>query len=308
MLSEDKAMKVLITGSSGLIGSALIESLASNGHEVIRLLRKKSAEDPPEASPVWDPENAVIDLGDHSDIAAVVHLAGDSIADGRWNERKKKRILDSRVVGTKLLADYFAAANHKPDIIVSASAIGVYGDRGEELLDETSEPGNGFLADVCKQWEGAMASAVDAGIRVANVRFGVILSTAGGALKKMLLPFKMGVGGVIGSGKQYMSWASIDDVAAMIQYVIANESMRGPVNLVSPNAVTNRQFTKTLGKVLHRPTILPMPAFAARMAFGEMANELLLASTRVVPKKLMDSDYEFRHPELGEALEHLFRL
>ena len=269
-------MKVLITGSSGLIGSALIESLAANGHEVIRLLRKKFAED----SPVWDPENGVIDLADVRGIAAVVHLAGDNIAEGRWNSQKKGRILNSRVIGTKLLAEFFAASDHKPHIIVSASAVGVYGDRGEELVDETSGPGNGFLADVCKQWEGATASAVDAGIRVAKVRLGVVLSTAGGALKKMLLPFRMGLGGVIGTGKQYMSWVSIDDVVGIIQYVIANDAMRGPVNLVAPNAVSNREFTKTLGRVLHRPTIFPMPAFAARIAFGEMANELLLSSTR----------------------------
>ena len=296
-------MKVLITGSSGLIGSVLIESLASNGHEVVRLLRKKFAKD----SPVWDPENDVIDLADVRDIAAVVHLAGDNIAEGRWNDRKKDRILNSRVRGTKLLAEFFAASEHKPRIIVSASAVGVYGDRGEELLDETSEPGNGFLADVCQQWEGATASAVDAGIRVANVRFGVVLSTAGGALKKMLFPFKMGLGGVIGGGKQYMSWVSIDDVVGMIQYVIGNDSMRGPVNLVSPHAVSNHEFTKTLGRVLHRPTIFPMPAFAARLAFGEMANELLLSSIRAVPKKLMNSGYKFRHPELGEAFEHLLK-
>jgi uncharacterized protein (TIGR01777 family) len=296
-------MKVLITGSSGLIGSALIESMAANGHEVIRLLRKDFAED----SPVWDPENGVIDLADVKDIAAVVHLAGDNIAEGRWNDQKKDCILNSRVKGTKLLAGFFAASAHKPRIIVSASAVGVYGDRGVELVDETSEPGNGFLADVCKQWEEATASAVDAGIRVVNIRLGVVLSTAGGALKRMFLPFRMGLGGVIGSGKQYISWVSIDDVTGMIQYVIANESMRGPVNLVSPNAVSNREFTKTLGQVLHRPPIFPLPAFAARIAFGEMADELLLAGTRVVPKKLTDSGYKFRHPKLGEAFEHLLK-
>lgn len=296
-------MKVLITGSSGLIGSALIESLAADGHEVIRLPRKSSGED----SLGWDPENGVIDLAGAGDITAVVHLAGDNIAQGRWNDRKKGRILDSRVRGTKLLAECVVGLDHKPRIIVSASAVGIYGDRGAELVDESSEPGNGFLADVCKQWEGAMAAAVDAGIRVANVRFGVVLSAAGGALKKMLLPFRMGLGGVVGSGKQYMSWVSIDDVVGMIQFVIANDSVRGPVNLVSPNAVSNHEFTKTLGRVLHRPTILPMPACAARIAFGEMANELLLASTRVVPKKLMDSGYKFRHAELREALEHLLK-
>jgi len=237
----------------------------------------------------------------------VVHLAGENIAEGRWNSQKKGRILDSRVRGTKLLAEFFAASEHKPRIIVSASAVGVYGDRGEELVDETSGFGIGFLADVGRQWEGATASGIDAGIRVVNVRFGMVLSTAGGALKKMLLPFRMGLGGVIGSGKQYMSWVSIDDVVGMIQYVIENDSMRGPVNLVSPNPLSNREFTKTLGRVLHRPTIFPIPGFAVRIAFGEMADELLLSSIRAVPKKLMDSGYKFRHPELREALEHLLK-
>ncbi|MFH1747465.1 MAG: TIGR01777 family oxidoreductase [Planctomycetota bacterium] len=296
-------MKVLITGSSGLIGSALLESLASNGHEVIPLRRKDSAA----GSPYWDPDNGVIDLGGVGDIAVVVHLAGDNIAAGRWNQHKKERILNSRVRGTKLLAEYFAAADHKPGIIVSASAVGIYGDRGEELVDETSDPGTGFLAEVCRQWEGAMAMAVDAGIRVVNIRLGVILSAVGGALKKMLLPFKMGLGGVIGSGKQYMSWVSIADVVAVIEYIIANEAMHGPVNLVSPNAVSNREFTKTLGRVLHRPTIFSVPACAARLAFGEMANELLLASTRVIPQKLVDRGYKFRHPELEGVLEYLLK-
>lgn len=296
-------MKVLITGSSGLVGSALIKSLGVNGHEVIRLRREKDDLN----SPWWDPENGILNLGDVRGIDVVVHLAGDNIAEGRWNRQKKERILNSRVQGTKLLAEFFAASEHKPEVVVSASAIGFYGDRGEELLDETREAGKGFVADVCQQWEGATASAVNAGIRVANVRFGVVLSAAGGALKKMLLPFKMGIGGVIGSGNQYMSWVSIDDVVGAIQYILTNDSMKGPVNLVAPNAVNNREFTKTLGRALHRPTIFPMPAFAAQLAFGEMANELLLSSTRVVPKKLLDSGYTFRHPELGVTFESLLK-
>lgn len=294
-------MKVLITGSSGMIGAALAESLVANGHEVIRLRRQKLTDD----SPMWDPENGVIDLADVRDINAVVHLAGENVAKGRWNSQKKGRILHSRVMGTKLLADYFSAADYKPDIFVSASAIGVYGNRGDELVDETSEPGSGFMADVCKQWEAATASASDAGIRVAHARIGVVLSTRGGALKTMLLPFKLGLGGVIGAGKQYMSWVSLDDVVGMIQFLIAHNSLQGPVNLVAPNAVSNREFTKTLGRALHRPTIFSLPAFVARMAFGEMADELLLASTRVLPKKLIDSGYQFLHPELEEAFEQM---
>jgi len=294
-------MKVLITGSSGMIGAALAESLVANGHEVIRLRRQKLTDD----SPMWDPENGVIDLADVSDVNAVVHLAGENVAKGRWNSQKKGRILHSRVMGTKLLADYFSAADYKPDIFVSASAIGVYGNRGDELVDETSEPGSGFMADVCKQWEAATASASDAGIRVAHARIGVVLSTRGGALKTMLLPFKLGLGGVIGAGKQYMSWVSLDDVVGMIQFLIAHNSLQGPVNLVAPNPVSNREFTKTLGRALHHPTIFPLPAFVARMAFGEMADELLLASTRVLPKKLIDSGYQFLHPELEEAFEQM---
>jgi hypothetical protein len=294
-------MKVLITGSSGMIGAALAESLVANGHEVIRLRRQKLTDD----SPMWDPENGVIDLADVRDINAVVHLAGENVAKGRWNSQKKGRILHSRVMGTKLLADYFSAADYKPDIFVSASAIGVYGNRGDELVDETSEPGSGFMADVCKQWEAATASASDAGIRVAHARIGVVLSTRGGALKTMLLPFKLGLGGVFGTGKQFMSWVSLDDVVGMIQFLIAHNSLQGPVNLVAPNAVSNREFTKTLGRALHRPTIFSLPAFVARMAFGEMADELLLASTRVLPKKLIDSGYQFLHPELEEAFEQM---
>ena len=297
-------MKVLITGSSGLVGSALTDFFVANGDEVIRLLRRSARAD----SPVWDPENGEIDLAGVRDIAAVVHLAGDNLAEGRWNDRKKNSILNSRVKGTQLLSEFFAATEHKPNVIVSASAVGYYGNRGEERVDEDSEPGKGFLADVCRQWEEATASAVDAGIRVANLRLGGILSAEGGALKKMLLPFRIGLGGVIGSGIQYMSWVSIDDVIGTIQHIIANESLCGPVNLVSPNSVSNREFTKTLGQVLNRPTIFPMPAFAARIAFGEMADELLLSSTRVIPKKLMDSGYEFRHPELGGAFEHLLNM
>jgi len=297
-------VKVLITGSSGLVGSALTDFFVANGDEVIRLLRRSARAD----SPVWDPENGEIDLAGVRDIAAVVHLAGDNLAEGRWNDRKKNSILNSRVKGTKLLSEYFAATEHKPNVIVSASAVGYYGNRGEERVDESSEPGKGFLADVCRQWEEATASAVDVGIRVANLRLDLILSAGGGALKKMLLPFRIGLGGVIGSGKQYMSWVSIDDVIGTIQHIIANEALCGPVNLVSPNSVSNREFTKTLGQVLNRPTIFPMPAFAARIAFGEMTDELLLSSTRVIPKKLMDSGYEFRHPELGGAFEHFLNM
>jgi uncharacterized protein (TIGR01777 family) len=295
-------MKVLVTGSSGLIGSSLIESLTANGHEAIRLLRGKLAG----GSPFWDPEQGVIDLGDAAGFDAVVHLAGAGIAGGRWSERKKARILNSRVGGTRLLADFFAASARKPPVIVSASAVGVYGDRGEDSVDENSEPGPGFLADVSRQWEESTAPAAKAGIRVVNIRLGLVLSASGGVLKEMILPFKMGLGAVLGSGEQYMSWVSIVDVAKMIEFVITNDSIRGPVNLVSPAPVTNYEFAKTLGRALHRPARLRIPAFAVRLAFGEKGEELLLSSTRALPKKLMDAGYQFRHSDLKEALACLF--
>ena len=294
-------MKALITGSSGLIGSALAKSLTSNGHDVIRLLRHSFAND----SPVWGPENGVMDLADVGEITAVVHLAGENIADGRWSGSKKNRILNSRVRGTKLLAEYFADSDQKPQVIISASAVGFYGDRGTEIVDEESNAGKSFLANVCVQWEDALNAAVETGIRVVKVRFGTVLSINGGALKKMLLPFKIGAGGVIGSGEQYMSWVSIDDAVEMIQFAIANDSIQGPINFVTPNAISNRKFTRTFGQVLHRPTIFPLPAFAIRIALGEMADELLLNSTRVFPKKLVESGYKFLQPELSQALDHL---
>jgi len=294
-------MKVLITGSSGLIGSALARSMTSNDHDVIRLLRHSFAND----SPVWDPENGVMDLADVGEITAVVHLAGENIADGRWSGNKKNRILNSRVRGTKLLAEYFADSDKKPQVIISASAVGFYGDRGTEIVDEDSNAGKSFLANVCVQWEDALNAAVERGIRVVKVRFGTVLSIDGGALKRMIMPFKIGAGGVIGSGEQYMSWVSIDDTVEMIQFAIANDSIQGPINLVTPNAISNRKFTRTFGQVLNRPTIFPLPAFAIRIALGEMADELLLNSTRVFPKKLVESGYKFLKPELSQALEHL---
>lgn len=296
-------MKILITGSSGLIGSALIRSLNANGHTTLRLLRNNITVD----SPFWDPDNSIINMAGIKSIDAVVHLAGEGIAEGRWYKRKKNRILKSRVVGTKLIADFFAKSDTKPKVIISASGVGYYGDCGDNKVDENSHHGSGFLADVAKQWEDAALPAAKAGIRLVNIRLGMVLSSSGGALKKMIPPYKLGLAGIIGDGKQYMSWVCIDDVIEVIQYIINNQSITGPVNLVSPHPVTNHQFTKTLGTVLHRPTIFRMPAFAARLAFGEMADELLLSSTRAVPGKLTNSGYKFRYPELREAFEHLIR-
>jgi hypothetical protein len=253
----------------------------------------------------WDPAAGTIDRAALAGIDAVVHLAGENIAAHRWTEKQKEKIRASRVDGTRLLAETLVAMNPRPRVWVCASAIGFYGDRGDEQLDEASRPGEGFLPDVCEQWEGATRPAADAGIRVVNVRSGVVLSPAGGALKMMLPPFRLGVGGRLGSGRQYMSWIGLDDAIGAIQYALLTDSLHGPVNLVSPQPVTNYEFTKTLGRVLGRPTIFPVPAPLARLAFGEMADALLLASARVHPAKLLTSGYKFRHGELESALRHL---
>lgn len=280
-------MRVLISGTSGLIGSALTKSLRDDGHQVSRLPR--SCEDPI----------------DFAGVDAVVHLAGEGIANGRWTAAKKRRIEDSRVNGTRQLAEQLARSESKPSVFVCASAIGFYGSRDNELLDENSTAGNGFLPEVCKKWEAATRLAEEAGIRTVHIRTGIVLSKKGGALKKMLPPFKMGAGGILGNGRQYMSWISLDDEVKAIRFLIDTGTISGAVNLVAPNPVTNREFTKTLGKILRRPTILPLPAFAARLLFGEMAEVLLLGSSRVAPKKLIDAGYEFCHADLQPALEEI---
>jgi len=236
---------------------------------------------------------------------AVIHLAGESIASDRWTEAKKRAIRDSRVIGTRLVSEAIARMKKPPQVLICASAIGYYGDRGDELLKEGSAAGSGFLPDVCKAWEAATVPAVQKGVRVVNLRFGIILSAQGGAFAKMLTPFKMGVGGNLGSGTQYMSWIALDDVVGVIAYALETNSLSGPVNTVCPQAVTNAEFTQTLGRVLRRPTIFPMPAFAARLVFGEMADALLLSSARVVPDVLTQSGYSFQWPDLEGAFRHL---
>jgi uncharacterized protein (TIGR01777 family) len=288
-------MKIVVTGATGLVGSKLVPFLTSAGHSVVRLGRPAD----------WDPEQGTIDASRLNGIDAVVHLAGESIASGRWTSARKARIRDSRVKGTRLIAETLARVERPPQVLVSASAIGYYGDRGSEVLREDSAPGSGFLADVCRQWEAATDPATRKGIRVVHLRSGLVLSARGGALGKMLLPFKMGVGGKIGSGEQYWSWISIDDLCGAILHCIQAAGVHGPVNTVSPSPLTNAEFTKCLGRVLSRPTLFPMPAFAARLVLGEMADALLLASARVEPAKLASSRFTFKHRDLEPTLRHL---
>lgn len=301
-LGNIMSAKVLVSGSSGLVGSALLPALHANGYEVTRLVHASSSS---QNQVSWNPSEP-LRPETVSGFEAVIHLAGESIA-SRWTDAKKRSIRESRVVGTRHLAEALATAAAKPRVLVSASAIGYYGDRGDEILREENQPGTGFLADVCQEWESANAPAAQAGIRTVQIRFGVVLSTDGGALAKMLTPFRLGVGGKIGSGRQWWSWIALQDVVGIMLHALKTRSLQGPVNAVAPNPVRNAEFTKVLGKVLSRPTIFPMPAFAARLALGEMADELLLASQCVEPAKLQASGYVFQQPELEPALQVMLR-
>ena len=293
-------MRILVSGSHGLVGAALVARLRTAGHDVARLVRQRPSED--ESSVCWDPQRGTIDGSALDRFDAVVHLAGENIAARRWTSTQKSRIRDSRVIGTRLLAESLATQDQPPRVLICASAIGYYGDRSDEELDEQSSSGDGFLAEVCREWEAACEPAVTAGIRVVPIRWGMILSASGGALQKMLLPFRLCLGGIVGSGRQYWSWITLGDVLGIIEHVMTNEQFAGPVNGTSPNPVTNREFTKSLGRALHRPTLFPMPAFAARLILGGMADELLLGSARVLPKRLLETGYKFRHPDLNAAL------
>jgi uncharacterized protein len=296
-------MKILVSGATGLVGSALVPSLATAGHEVTRLVRARDGAS--RSAITWDPARGLLDAASLEGFDAVVHLTGESIATGRWNAAKKARIQDSRVLSTSLIAGTIARLSRPPKVLLCASAIGYYGDRGDEVLAEDSPPGVDFLSRVCRAWEAASEPAVQKGVRVVRHRFGMILSPNGGGLATMLPPFKLGAGGRTGSGRQFISWIAIDDVLGALEHALTAGALSGPVNTVSPRPVTNDEFTKTLGRVLRRPTFAAMPAFAARLVFGEMADALLLSSQRVEPKRLLASGYRFRYPDLEPTLRHL---
>lgn len=297
MAASDSA-RVLVTGVSGPIGTALVPSLKSRGFQVTRLVRGEALG---EDQISW---NAAKPLAPESisGFAAIIHLAGESVV-GRWTSGKKTEIRDSRVLGTRNLAQSLAQAKDRPRVLISASAVGYYGDRGEELLREESPSGSGFLAEVCREWEAANQPATEAGIRTVQIRIGVVLSPSGGALQKMLPPFRLGVGGNIGSGRQWMSWIHVQDLVGAVHHILKTDLMQGPVNMVAPKPVTNAEFTKTLGSVLSRPTVLPVPALVAKLAFGQMAEEVLLGSQRVESAKLIASGYPFQYTDLRKALE-----
>lgn len=295
-------LTVAISGASGLVGTELSALLTSVGHSVVPMTRKSSGSS--QNAIVWDLVHGVANPQQLESVDAIVHLAGENIAAGRWTVALKERIRKSRVEGTRALVQSLAGLQIRPKTLVCASAIGFYGDRGDEILTESSPAGSGFLADVCSAWESEAMAAANLDMRVVCLRIGVVLSPKGGALAKMLLPFKLGAGGVIGSGKQYWSWIGLNDLVRAIAFCVENENIRGPVNAVSPQALNNYDFTKTVGKVLHRPTIVPLPAFVAKIVLGEMAEALLLSSAHVVPEKLQAHGFQFAQPDLKSCLEH----
>lgn len=295
-------MKILVTGSSGLIGRALVSFLAAGGHHVTRLVRFSPS--PGESQVFWNPAAGTVNAGGLEGFDAVVHLAGENIAE-RWTAKKKARIYESRAKGTRLLSESLCQVSKPPKILACASASGYYGDCGDEVVAEDHPAGSGFLAQVCQEWEAATEPARRRGICVINLRLGMVLTAAGGALARMLFPFRMGLGGRFGSGRQFWSWVALDDVLGAIVHTLSRETLQGPVNVAGPNPVTNREFTEILGRVLRRPTVFPIPAFAARLALGRMVDELLLASVRLAPARLLASGYQFRYAHLEDALRHL---
>jgi uncharacterized protein (TIGR01777 family) len=300
-------MKILISGSTGMVAKALIPVLENKGHEIYKLVRKSKDG---QNEIVWDAEKGFSEENEKKiqGFDAVINLVGDNVASERWDAEKKKRIRNSRVLGTRNIIEALKKNSAKPKVFISASAIGFYGNRGDEILTEESQKGEGFFPEVCSEWETeALMGAKAIGARVVLLRIGIVLAKDGGALKKMLLPFKLGLGGVIGSGKQWMSWIALDDLVRIILFSLENDSIEGPINCTAPNPVTNYEFTKTLGKVLSRPTIFPIPALAIKFLFGEMGETLLLEGNRVLPKRLQDSGFEFRFANLEEALKEILK-
>lgn len=292
-------MRILISGRSGLVGSELSAAFQSQGDQVAALVRNSNRD-----GVLWDPASGRVDAQAMEGFDGVVHLAGENVADGRWTQAKRARIRDSRVKGTRLLSETLAGLQSKPSFLISASAIGFYGSRGEEACDESAGAGNGFLADVAQEWESATAAAAEAGIRVVHVRIGVVLSRQGGALAKMLPLFRWGLGGRLGSGRQYFSWISLRDLVNVFVFAANNPNVSGPINAVSPQPVTNREFTRVLGQVVHRPTLFPVPAFALRLLLGTMADEMLLGGARVVPQRLKQLGFAYQDAVLEETLKH----
>jgi len=291
--------RVAITGASGLIGTALRRHLEANGHQVLPISRREVPD-----GIRWDPSTGALDTEKLEGVDAVVHLAGAGIADRRWSDSRKRELRDSRVIPTVFLSERLAGLEQPPGVLISASAIGIYGDRGDEILSETSAIGNDFLATLGSDWEAAATPARQAGIRVVHPRFGVVLSTRGGALRRMLPPFRLGIAGRLGSGRQWMGWITLDDVVRAVEFLL-DETIAGPVIVSSPNPARNTTFTKALAHALHRPALIPIPATALRVLFGEMALATLLASQRVVPTSLQAHGFEFEHPELEPALRNL---
>jgi len=291
---------VAISGASGLVGSALASHLTASGHRVVRLVRREPRAERDEIG--FDPAQGRIEAEKLKAVDAIVHLAGENVAAGRWNERRKRLIRDSRVLGTRLIAETVAALDRRPPTLINASAIGFYGDRTDETLDEESGPGTGFLPETCIAWEAATAAAELAGLRVVKLRTGVVLSKAGGALGRMLTPFRMGLGGRIGDGRQWVSWISVRDLIRVIEFALSCEALRGPVNAVGPEPVDNAELTRALSRVLRRPALAPLPAWVVRRLFGQMGEELLLSSTRVFPRRLERSGFRFDHPTIESTL------
>ena len=295
-------MKILISGASGLVGSAAAAALRAQGHSILRMVRRSASADD-EIS--WDPGGGLQQTDKLEGLDAVVHLAGENVASGRWTAERKRRIRDSRVLGSRNLRDALGAADCRPRVVVAASAIGIYGDRGSEVMTESSSAGDDFLADTCAAWESETAAFSELGARVVQLRIGVVLSTEGGALSRMLTPFRLGLGGRLGNGRQFFSWIARDDLTAIVVRAVGDEAMSGAYNAVAPNPVSNAEFTAALGRVLGRPTLFPMPAPVIKLLFGEMGEALLLSSTRVEPARLREAGFDFAHPEVEAALRHI---